>query len=105
MSTHEGRSNSKRISRRPVSLALRLRTHPPQPRIAPVTALTRRLGSSLEIALICRAQGIVPGSIGSRKLEAFLTLEVIGICERADQVVRNQDCGSLENGGVLLVGW
>ena len=41
------------------SFAPRLRTQPPQPRMAPVRVWTRREGSSMEIAFICNAQGIL----------------------------------------------
>ena len=58
----------------PASLALRPRTHPPQARIAPVTDLTSRPGSSLEMALIWRAQGIGPCWIASGIIEAGRTL-------------------------------
>ncbi len=58
MSTQACRSNSNSMFTRPVSFAPRLNTHPPQPRIAPVSACTSRDGSSVETAFICIAQGM-----------------------------------------------
>src|SRR6266702_548951 len=57
MSTQACRSNSNSILTEPVSLAPRLNTQPPQPRMAPVRVRTSRDGSSMETAFISIAQG------------------------------------------------
>jgi hypothetical protein len=46
----------------PVSFAPRLRTQPPQPRMAPVRVCTSRDGSSMEMAFICIAHGMLIAS-------------------------------------------